>query len=95
MLILGITETGGRAGKNPARGPYRKKAGPVTCVRLANQIRGFRHPARSDASGKKKVLQRRQEAQLLLSNAEISLQSFRVGALVSELNNLDHNIGPW
>ena len=25
------------------------KAGPVTCVRLAYQIRGFRHPARSDA----------------------------------------------
>ena len=49
---------------------------------------------------KKKVLQRRQEAQLLLSNADISLQfiiplkSFRVGALVSELDNLDHNIGP-
>ena len=35
--------------KNPARGPYRKTAGPVTCAWLANQIRGFRNPARSDA----------------------------------------------
>lgn len=46
------------------------------------------------------VLQRWQEAQLLLSNVEISLQfiirlkSFRVGALLSELDNLDHSIGP-
>ena len=37
---------------------------------------------------------------LLLSNAEISLQfiirlkSFRVGAFLSELDNLDHNNGP-
>ena len=40
------------------------------------------------------------EAQLLLCNAEgspqliIRLKSFRVGALLSELINLDHNIGP-
>ena len=36
----------------------------------------------------------------MLSNAEICLQfiiylkSFRVGALLSEMDNLDHNIGP-
>ena len=36
------------------RGRRREKAGPVTCVRLANQIRGFRHPARSDAREKNK-----------------------------------------
>ena len=46
------------------------------------------------------VLHKKQEAQLLLSNAEISLQfilclkSFRVGAFLSELANLDHNNGP-
>ena len=46
------------------------------------------------------VLHKKQEAQPLLSNAEISLQfilclkSFRVGAFLSELANLDHNNGP-
>ncbi|KAK2558573.1 hypothetical protein P5673_018750 [Acropora cervicornis] len=47
-----------------------------------------------------KECQKQQETQLLLSNGEISLQfiirlkSFRVGAFLSELPNLDHNNGP-
>ena len=46
------------------------------------------------------VLHKQQEAQLLLSNAEIFLQfiirlkSSSVGAFLSELANLDHNNGP-
>ena len=46
------------------------------------------------------VLHKQQEAKLLLSNAEIFLQfiirlkSFRVGAFLSELANLDYSNGP-
>ena len=40
--------------KNPAHGSYREKTGLVTSVWLANQIRGFRIPARSDAWEKNK-----------------------------------------
>ena len=48
---------GSGAGSGDKSGPWAVsyKAGPVTCVRLGNQIRGFGHSARSDAGEKNKI----------------------------------------